>query len=211
MAGRVGASALTALGLEELIAHSHEEYKEKAVRLGLDKAYFSGLRGKLVDSVLQRPRNPFWDMRRYVRSLENGFEKIWRDFISNVEPRTVYAVDPLHQPTNSGVGNESNHSFILAEAEAENEAENEKKIIGGKTGRDYKSIDKSKRKETKKKKEQKLKKEEEDEEEEEDNSEPKKKSRKSSKKKTVSKKKKSNGNNRNRNSKKRRGLNNNEL
>jgi len=102
MAGRVGASALTALGLEELIVHSHVEYFDKAVRLGSDKSYFGKLRGKLVDSCLQHPRSPFWDMRRYVRSLENGFEKIWRDFLDNAEPRTVYAVDPLNRPTNSG-------------------------------------------------------------------------------------------------------------
>ncbi len=64
MSGRVGASALTALGLTELIVDSHAQYRELAVRLGRDKKYFSKVRGHLVGANLQRPRNPFWDMRR---------------------------------------------------------------------------------------------------------------------------------------------------
>ena len=56
--------SLTALGLTELVVPTHAAYRSTAVRLGVDMKYFAGIRGRLVDANLQRPRNPFWDMRR---------------------------------------------------------------------------------------------------------------------------------------------------
>lgn len=151
MSGRVGASALTALGMEELIVHSHQEYFDKAVRLGSDKKYFGKLRGQLVDSCLQRPRSPFWDMRRYVRSLENGFEKIWRTFLAGDQPQTVYALDPLGQPTNSGLANRS-----TAGGDDKTGGVKSSKDKKGKSKR-YKKAKKDKKKKDKKKKDKKKK------------------------------------------------------
>ena len=67
MSARVGMSALYALGLnKDLIVYSHEEYYNKAVTLGLNKKEYNRIRTKLVNTAYARPRNPFWDVRRYV-------------------------------------------------------------------------------------------------------------------------------------------------
>ena len=65
MSGRVGMSALTALGLPELIVYSPEEYYSLAVSLGRNSSKYRRLRTRLVDTTTARPRNPFWDLRRY--------------------------------------------------------------------------------------------------------------------------------------------------
>jgi len=116
MAGRVGKSALTALGLTELIAPSMGDYFELSVKLGIDKKFYNKIRNKLIDTTTTgvisttgvttkatKLRNPFWDLRRYVRSLENGYEQIWRHFLQYgyKKPNHIYAQDPLNQPTNS--------------------------------------------------------------------------------------------------------------
>ncbi|MEO0393595.1 MAG: hypothetical protein AAF213_10155, partial [Pseudomonadota bacterium] len=51
-ASRVGASLLTAMGLEEFIAHSPEDYINKAVRLAQDKQKLRALQASLRDRLM---------------------------------------------------------------------------------------------------------------------------------------------------------------
>ena len=72
MSGRVGMSTLTALGLPELIVYSIDQYYTLAVNMGKNKSLFKQIRTKLVDTTTVRPRNPFWDLRRYIMYLMCG-------------------------------------------------------------------------------------------------------------------------------------------
>jgi protein O-GlcNAc transferase len=94
MGSRVGASALTALGIKELIAHTQDEYDQIAVRLATDSTFYTEVRTKLIQANLaSSPRNPFWDLERYVRNLESGLASVWKTFIDGGEMQHVYITD----------------------------------------------------------------------------------------------------------------------
>lgn len=144
MAGRVGKSALTALGLPELIVSSMSAYYDLAVRLAVDSSYYTKIRNKLIDTTTStNPRNPFWDLRRYVRSLENGYEQIWRHFLEfgTSKPTHIYAKDPLNAPTNSrtnSIGSKSHKSNKIIK-EMEPDYLNSKSKADSKSSRSLKS------------------------------------------------------------------------
>lgn len=85
-AERSGAVLLTSLGLPELIAHSPEEYVEKAVAAAADLEFLArcraGLRGRL-DPVLG-------DGSAFTRCLEKAFRGMWQRWCA----RQVPAVQP---------------------------------------------------------------------------------------------------------------------
>ena len=94
MGSRVGASILTALNLTELIGTNQQNYNDIALKLALDKDYYAEIRSKLIQANhAETPMNPFWDLQRYVRNLESGFESVWDNFINSGVIEHVYVVD----------------------------------------------------------------------------------------------------------------------
>lgn len=76
-AARVGASILSRLGLEELIADSMEDYITKSVRLALDPDRLRKLRREL------RPRmagSPLCNGTQFTIDLEDAFCKMWQEW-----------------------------------------------------------------------------------------------------------------------------------
>ena len=74
-AGRVGASLLTRVGLEALIAENEADYIDKAVALAGDLELLSGLRG----SLRERVRNsPLCDAEGFARQVESAYRTLWR-------------------------------------------------------------------------------------------------------------------------------------
>ena len=69
-ASRVAASALTAVGLPELITGSLLEYERKALELALEPSLLQDLRKKLAR---QRVASPLFDTARYCRHLESAY------------------------------------------------------------------------------------------------------------------------------------------
>lgn len=67
-AGRVAASQLNALGLEDLIAESIAEYTDKALELASNPALLKELRDRLE---LNRLTAPLFNTKQYVRDLES--------------------------------------------------------------------------------------------------------------------------------------------
>jgi len=67
--GRVGASVLSALNLEELVASDEEDYVAKAVALAEDKIRLSGLRRTLRQRLAA---SPLCDAPGYTRSVETA-------------------------------------------------------------------------------------------------------------------------------------------
>lgn len=95
MSSLVGTSALKTLGIYELIANSTEEYQQVSVKIALDRDFFEDIRSRLVQSTTcgESPINPLWDLQRYVRNLENGFQKIWTNWMNDRKVETIFVDD----------------------------------------------------------------------------------------------------------------------
>ncbi|NTV14203.1 MAG: tetratricopeptide repeat protein [Desulfobulbaceae bacterium] len=73
--GRVGASIMHQIGLEELVAESPEQYRQLALTLAKDSDRLVGLRGGLRQRLSQ---SPLLDRERFATSLESSYRHIWR-------------------------------------------------------------------------------------------------------------------------------------
>jgi predicted O-linked N-acetylglucosamine transferase (SPINDLY family) len=82
--GRGGASLLTHVGLEELVAESHEAYVDAAARLAGDRdrlhALRAGLRTRMRQSVLM-------DAPRFARRMEAAYRDMWNGWCADHLPR----------------------------------------------------------------------------------------------------------------------------
>jgi protein O-GlcNAc transferase len=78
-ASRVAASALTAVGLPELITHSLGEYESRALELAQQPQRLLELRGRLEQ---QRLSSPLFDTARFCRHLENCFRTMHQQKLS---------------------------------------------------------------------------------------------------------------------------------
>lgn len=71
LAGRMGASLLTALGLPDLIADDAADYEAKAVALALAPARLADLRARLAAAL---PGTTLFDPARFTRTLERALQ-----------------------------------------------------------------------------------------------------------------------------------------
>jgi protein O-GlcNAc transferase len=96
MSALVGTSALKTLNIPELIANSTEEYQRISKRLGTDSIFFQDIRKRLIASTKctkESPLNPLWDLKRYVKALENGYAQIWDKWLYENKIENVFALD----------------------------------------------------------------------------------------------------------------------
>ncbi len=89
-AGRVGASLLKAIGLDELITHSPRDYETLALRLAHDRSYLVSLRDRLRRN---RDTYPLFDTKRFARHLEAAYLTMW-DRHQKGEAPGAFAVAP---------------------------------------------------------------------------------------------------------------------
>jgi Glycosyl transferase family 41 len=121
MGSRVGASILTALNLPELIGIDQENYNDIALKLALDKEFYAETRSKLIQANhAKAPMNPFWDLQRYVRNLESGFESIWDTFIHGRDVEHVLVVDS--GSSDSGVEGSDSYRAVIDDIEDREDA-----------------------------------------------------------------------------------------
>ncbi len=76
MAGRLGGSQLTALGLPELVTTSLPDYEALALRLARRPDELSALRARLAAN---RHTQPLFDMTSYARDFADCVIRVWRD------------------------------------------------------------------------------------------------------------------------------------
>jgi predicted O-linked N-acetylglucosamine transferase (SPINDLY family) len=69
-ASRVGASLLAAVGLDELITGSLDEYERLALTLARDNGKLAGIKARLAQNL---PQCPLFDTAEFARSLERAF------------------------------------------------------------------------------------------------------------------------------------------
>ena len=81
--GRVGASLLTSIGADELIADDIDEYLSIAVRLAKHPAYLAQLRSALRG---QMAASPLCDAPQFARKIERAFRVMWRHWCEEPEP-----------------------------------------------------------------------------------------------------------------------------
>ena len=76
-ATRVGASILTAIGLDHLIAETTDDYVARAIALAGDLDALAELRGGLRDRMRAAP---LCDASGFARTVEDAFRTMWRDW-----------------------------------------------------------------------------------------------------------------------------------
>ena len=77
--GRISASELVALGMEDLIAYSRENYIDKAISLARDPDRRVALRAKLRGKMAE---SPLCDGRGLAHAMENAYLDMWERFSS---------------------------------------------------------------------------------------------------------------------------------
>jgi predicted O-linked N-acetylglucosamine transferase (SPINDLY family) len=90
-AGRVAASLLKAVGLDELVTHSLNEYEALALKLAHDPSYLASIKERLADN---RNTFPLFNTARSARQIESAYltmVDIWR---RGESPRR-FSVDPM--------------------------------------------------------------------------------------------------------------------
>ena len=70
---RVSASLLTAIGLEELITKSNEEYEKKAIELAQDPKKLQEIKAKLLKN---KETYPLFNMRRFTKNIEYLYKSL---------------------------------------------------------------------------------------------------------------------------------------
>jgi predicted O-linked N-acetylglucosamine transferase (SPINDLY family) len=89
-ASRVGASLLSALGLEELITHSPEAYESTALALATDRARLAAVTKRLR---MSRQTSPLFDAKHIAGNLDKAFDAMWRRHRRG-DPPAGFAVTP---------------------------------------------------------------------------------------------------------------------
>ena len=89
-AGRVAASTLHAVGLDELIAPSLDAYEAMALALARDPARLSSIRARLAR---HRETYPLFDTARVTRHLEAAYSSMWERSQAG-EPPAGFAIAP---------------------------------------------------------------------------------------------------------------------
>lgn len=80
---RMSASALSAVGLPELIAGSLEDYGNKAVQLALHRDKLDALRTKLAD---HRQTWPLFDTPSFTRHMEQAYQYMYQRYLNRLKP-----------------------------------------------------------------------------------------------------------------------------
>ena len=80
---RVGASLLTAIGLNDCILPTLNEYEETAIHLATDQQSLQALKARLEENRLSRP---LFDTQRRVKHIERAFEHMWERHLSGQPP-----------------------------------------------------------------------------------------------------------------------------
>jgi predicted O-linked N-acetylglucosamine transferase (SPINDLY family) len=90
-AGRVAASLLSAIGLNELITHSLEEYEALALELATNPKRLAEIRTKLAKN---RDTYPLFNTDRFRRHIEAAYTRMW-ERCQKGEPPESFAVEPI--------------------------------------------------------------------------------------------------------------------
>ena len=85
-AGRVAASVLKAIGLDELVTRSLEDYEALALKLARDASYLASVKQKLARN---RETFPLFDTERATRQIESAYVMMWERYQRGEMPSPI--------------------------------------------------------------------------------------------------------------------------
>jgi len=88
-AGRVAGSLLNAVGMDELVTTTLEEYELTAQALLADPARLKAMRRKIER---KRDVNALFDLPRLTSTIETAYERMWQQYLAGGEPQ-AFAVE----------------------------------------------------------------------------------------------------------------------
>ena len=86
---RVSSSLLTALGMEELISKSVDEYEKIILDLALDKIKLDKCKNKLKKNI---PIKPLFNTKNYTKDFENCLDKIYNNRLNKLDDQDISLV-----------------------------------------------------------------------------------------------------------------------
>jgi predicted O-linked N-acetylglucosamine transferase (SPINDLY family) len=89
-AGRVAGGLLRAIGLNELVTTSLDEYEALALQLARNSETLARLRTRLLEN---RRTHPLFDTARFTRNLEAAYVQMWETWRAG-RPPIAFAVSP---------------------------------------------------------------------------------------------------------------------
>ena len=90
-ASRVAASLVRAVGLDELVTTSLQDYEALALKLANDRSHLRSLQDRLARN---RNTHPLFDTARFARHIESAYTTMWQRAQRGEAPR-AFAVDPI--------------------------------------------------------------------------------------------------------------------
>jgi protein O-GlcNAc transferase len=93
-AGRVAASLLGSVGLEEMITRSLTDYEALALKLAADPALMAAVRAKLARN---RETYPLFDTPRLARRIEAAYKTMWERHQSGLHRRASLPIDSIRK------------------------------------------------------------------------------------------------------------------
>ena len=85
-ASRVGASLLSAIGLEELIAKTKIEYENLAIKIATNSKVLKNIKNKLEKNKVNKP---LFNTKLYTSNLELAYKKIYKNYHSNLAIKNI--------------------------------------------------------------------------------------------------------------------------
>jgi predicted O-linked N-acetylglucosamine transferase (SPINDLY family) len=85
-ASRVASSLLAHLGLEELVAHSLQEFEDIAVKLALDRKFLIDTKAYLAKHIEER----LFNTSLFVAQLENAYLRILERYLNDLAPEAIW-------------------------------------------------------------------------------------------------------------------------
>ena len=85
-ASRVGASLLSAIGLEELITKTKIEYENLAIKIATNSKVLKNIKNKLEKNKVNKP---LFNTKLYTSNLELAYKKIYKNYHSNLAIKNI--------------------------------------------------------------------------------------------------------------------------
>ncbi|MDA9164980.1 tetratricopeptide repeat protein [Alphaproteobacteria bacterium] len=85
-AARVAGSLLNAIDLQELITKNEKDYEKLILELALKPVKLNKIKNKLHKNRLS---SPLFDTEKYTMHLENGYQKVFQNYINRRRPKTI--------------------------------------------------------------------------------------------------------------------------
>ena len=87
---RMAASLLNAINLNDLIAHSQDEYESQAVSMYKDRVKYSNIKSRLIEAL---PRSNLFNIERFTRSIETAFSDIYERHQAGESPQHTTVIN----------------------------------------------------------------------------------------------------------------------